>query len=159
MKTVTMRNYTLLKADTTKEQIVELCEAARKDDSESVCVTPLWVKTAAEKLAGSDVKVCTVIDFPLGTSTSSTKAFETMFAIKNGAQEVNMVPSIGMLKSGNDQAVEKDIRMVVDATHGEALVKVIIETSLLNEKEKERAIEISRRAGADIITGFSTNVI
>ncbi|MFC0273185.1 deoxyribose-phosphate aldolase [Metabacillus herbersteinensis] len=159
MNNAKMIDHTLLKADATKEQIVELCAEARENGFASVCVNPSWVKTSVEELAGSDVKVCTVIGFPLGASTSSVKAFETMDAIKNGATEVDMVISIGMLKSGNDQAVEEDIRMVVDAACRKALVKVIIETSLLTEEEKVRACKMSLRAGADFVktsTGFST---
>lgn len=152
-------DHTLLKAEATKEQIVELCKEAREYEFASVCVNPLWVKTAAEELTGSAVSVCTVIGFPLGASTSPTKVFETIDAIKNGATEIDMVISIGMLKSGDDQAVEEDIRNVVDATRGKALVKVIIEASLLTEDEKVRACEMSLRAGADFVktsTGFST---
>ncbi|AGK52282.1 deoxyribose-phosphate aldolase [Bacillus sp. 1NLA3E] len=159
MNTAKMIDHTLLKADSLKEQIVELCAEAREYGFASVCVNPVWVKTAAEELAASDVKVCTVIGFPLGASTSSVKAFETMDAIKNGATEVDMVISIGLLKSGNEQAVEEDIRGVVDAANGKALVKVIIETSLLTDKEKVLACEMSLRAGADFVktsTGFST---
>lgn len=152
-------DHTLLKAEATKEQIVTICSEAKEHGFASVCVNPLWVKTAAEELEGSDVKVCTVIGFPLGASTSATKAFETTDAINNGATEVDMVISIGMLKAGMDQAVKEDIMMVVDAARGKALVKVIIETSLLTEDEKVRACEMSLAAGADFVktsTGFST---
>lgn len=152
-------DHTLLKTEATKEQIVELCREAREYEFASVCVNPVWVKTAAEELAGSVVNVCTVIGFPLGASTSETKVYETIDAIKNGAKEIDMVISIGLLKTGNDQAVEEDIHKVVEAADGKALVKVIIEASLLTEDEKIRACEISLRAGADFVktsTGFST---
>jgi deoxyribose-phosphate aldolase len=152
-------DHTLLKTEATKEQIVELCREAREYEFASVCVNPVWVKTAAEELAGSVVNVCTVIGFPLGASTSATKVYETIDAIKNGATEIDMVISIGLLKTGNDQAVEEDIHKVVEAADGKALVKVIIEASLLTEDEKIRACEISLRAGADFVktsTGFST---
>ncbi|MGE7907651.1 deoxyribose-phosphate aldolase [Peribacillus sp. NPDC094092] len=159
MKTAKMIDHTLLKAEATKEQIVKLCEEAREYGFASVCVNPVWVKTAAEELKGSDVKVCTVIGFPLGASTSAVKAIESEEAIQNGAEEVDMVLAIGLLKSGADEAVEDDIRAVVDAAKTKALVKVIIETSLLTEEEKVRACELSLRAGADFVktsTGFST---
>jgi deoxyribose-phosphate aldolase len=159
MNTAKMIDHTLLKAEATQEQIIKLCEEAREYGFASVCVNPVWVKTATKELKGSDVKVCTVIGFPLGASTTTVKAFETEDAIKNGAEEVDMVMAIGLLKSGEDEAVEADIRAVVDAARGKALVKVIIETSLLTEEEKVRACEISIRAGADFVktsTGFST---
>ncbi|MBA2873531.1 deoxyribose-phosphate aldolase [Thermaerobacillus caldiproteolyticus] len=154
-----MIDHTLLKADTTKEQIVKLCEEAKQYNFASVCVNPTWVATAAELLKGTDVKVCTVIGFPLGANTPETKAFETKNAIENGATEVDMVINIGALKDGNDELVERDIRAVVDAAKGKALVKVIIEACLLTEEEKVRACELAVKAGADYVktsTGFST---
>ncbi|WP_286184564.1 deoxyribose-phosphate aldolase [Bacillus sp. SD075] len=159
MSTAKMIDHTLLKAEATKEQIVTLCEEAREYGFASVCVNPIWVKTAAEKLKGSDVKVCTVIGFPLGASTTAVKAIESENAIQNGAEEVDMVLAIGVLKSGEYEEVEADIRAVVDAVKTKALVKVIIETSLLTEEEKVIACELSLRAGADFVktsTGFST---
>jgi deoxyribose-phosphate aldolase len=152
-------DHTLLKADATKEQIKGLCEEAKKYQFASVCVNPTWVKYASELLQGSDVKVCTVIGFPLGANTSEVKAFETTNAIENGAQEVDMVINIGALKDKDDQLVESDIRAVIDAVAGKALTKVIIETSLLTEEEKIRACELSVKAGTDFVktsTGFST---
>jgi deoxyribose-phosphate aldolase len=152
-------DHTLLKADTTKEAIVELCAEARKYSFASVCVNPTWVKTAADALEGSTVKVCTVIGFPLGASTSEVKAFETENAIQNGAQEIDMVINIGALRSGDDEAVKQDIAAVVKAAEGKALVKVIIETSLLTDIEKRTACELAVVAGADFVktsTGFST---
>ncbi|WP_412761212.1 deoxyribose-phosphate aldolase [Peribacillus frigoritolerans] len=159
MSTAKMIDHTFLKAEATKEQIVNLCEEAREYGFASVCVNPVWVKTAAEKLKGSDVKVCTVIGFPLGASTTAVKVIESENAIQNGAEEVDMVIAIGLLKSGEYEEVEADIRAVVDAVKTRALVKVIIETSLLTEEEKVLACEISLRAGADFVktsTGFST---
>ncbi len=131
MSTAKMIDHTLLKAEATKEQIVTLCEEAREFGFASVCVNPVWVKTAAEKLKGSDVMVCTVIGFPLGASTTAVKVIESENAIQNGAEEVDMVLAIGLLKSGEYEEVEADIRAVVDAVKTKALVKVIIETSLL----------------------------
>lgn len=152
-------DHTLLKADATKEQIKVLCEEAREYNFASVCVNPTWVKYASELLEGSEVKVCTVIGFPLGATTPETKAFETKDAIANGAHEVDMVINIGALKDKDDELVERDIRAVVVASTGKALSKVIIETSLLTDEEKVRACELAVKAGADYVktsTGFST---
>lgn len=159
MNTAKLIDHTLLKADATKEQIVKLCKEAREYGFASVCVNPVWVETAAAELKGSDVKVCTVIGFPLGASTTAVKAAETEDAIQNGAEEVDMVLAIGLLKSGDYEKVESDIRAVTEMASNKALVKVIIETSLLTEEEKERACELSLAAGADFVktsTGFST---
>jgi deoxyribose-phosphate aldolase len=154
-----MIDHTLLKADATKAQIVKLCEEAKQYGFASVCVNPTWVATAAELLKDTDVKVCTVIGFPLGANTPETKAFETKNAIENGAAEVDMVINVGALKDGNDDLVERDIRAVVEAAKGKALVKVIIEACLLTEEEKVRACQLAVKAGADYVktsTGFST---
>jgi len=153
-----MIDHTLLKADATKNQIEKLCEEAREYKFASVCVNPTWVATASKLLQNSNVKVCTVIGFPLGATTSETKGFEAKDAIEKGAQEVDMVINIGALKDGNDELVEKDIRTVVDAARGKALTKVIIETSLLTEEEKVKACQLAVKAGADYVktsTGFS----
>ncbi|KAB2338568.1 deoxyribose-phosphate aldolase [Cytobacillus depressus] len=154
-----MIDHTLLKADATKEQIETICAEAKEYEFASVCINPTWVKLSSELLSGTDVKVCTVIGFPLGASTPETKAFETKNAIENGATEVDMVINIGALKGGNYELVERDIRAVVDAAKGKALTKVIIETCLLSEEEKVKACELSVKAGADFVktsTGFST---
>lgn len=152
-------DHTLLKPEATKHQIEVLCKEAKEYVFASVCVNPTWVSLAAQLLKDSEVKVCTVIGFPLGATTTETKAFETTNAIANGATEVDMVINIGALKDGNDEYVEKDIRAVVEAAKGKALTKVIIETSLLTDDEKVRACELSVKAGADFVktsTGFST---
>lgn len=152
-------DHTLLKADALKIEITTLCEEARKYSFASVCVNPTWVKLASAALEGSPVKVCTVIGFPLGASTSAVKAFETADAITNGATEIDMVINIGAIRSGDDAIVEEDIKAVVNAAKGKAIVKVIIETSLLNDKEKRKACELSVLAGANFVktsTGFST---
>ncbi|AFC31441.1 DeoC [Paenibacillus mucilaginosus 3016] len=154
-----MIDHTLLKADATQAEITKLTEEAKKYTFASVCVNPTWVAYAAEQLAGTKVKVCTVIGFPLGASTPAVKAFEAADAIANGATEVDMVINIGALKDGNNELVERDIRGVVEAAKGKALVKVIIETSLLTDEEMVRACELSVKAGADFVktsTGFST---
>ncbi len=154
-----MIDHTALKPETTQAQIETLCAEAKEYKFASVCVNPTWVETAAALLKGTDVKVCTVIGFPLGATTVETKAFETKDAIAKGATEVDMVINIGALKDKNDELVERDIRAVVDAAKGKALTKVIIEASLLTEEEKVRACELSVKAGADFVktsTGFST---
>lgn len=158
-KIAAMIDHTLLKADTEKQQIIELCAEAKEHTFASVCVNPAWVAVAAEQLAGTEVKVCTVIGFPLGASTSETKAFETTDAIAKGAGEIDMVINIGALKSGDTDLVKSDIAKVVEAAKGKAIVKVIIETSLLTDEEKVTASKLSKEAGADFVktsTGFST---
>ncbi|WP_172369292.1 deoxyribose-phosphate aldolase [Sporosarcina jiandibaonis] len=152
-------DHTLLKADAKKDEILELCEEAKMYSFASVCINPTWVKTAAAALEGSSVKVCTVIGFPLGASTSEVKAFETKSAIENGATEIDMVINIGALRDGDDETVKQDIASVVEAAKGKALVKVIIETALLTDNEKRTACELAVVAGADFVktsTGFST---
>ena len=151
-------DHTLLKADANKEQILSLIDEAKKYEFASVCVNPTWVKTAAELLKDSSVKVCTVIGFPLGANTPFVKACETKNAIQNGADEIDMVINIGALKSKNLALVEEDIQAVVEAS-GDKLVKVIIETCLLSYDEKVQACQLAKLAGADFVktsTGFST---
>lgn len=151
-------DHTVLKPETTKAQIITLCEEAKAHDFASVCVNPTWVSLAGELLSGTDVKVCTVIGFPLGANTSATKAFETADAIKNGATEIDMVINIGAIKSENFELVQADIKAVVDAAAGN-IVKVILETCLLTKTEIVKACELSVAAGADFVktsTGFST---
>ncbi|MBM6541124.1 deoxyribose-phosphate aldolase [Streptococcus dysgalactiae subsp. equisimilis] len=151
-------DHTLLKADSVQSQFDQLIDEAKTYDFASVCVNPCWVAYAAEALKDSDVKVCTVVGFPLGATTSATKAFETKDAIANGADEIDMVINIGLLKQGNDQAVEDDMRAVVEAS-GDKLVKVIIEACLLTDEEKVRACQLAVKAGVDFVktsTGFST---
>ncbi len=154
-----MIDHTLLKPDATHDQIAQLCYEARKYNFASVCVNPSHVKLCAELLKGSQAKVCTVIGFPLGATATDVKVFEAKNAIKEGATEIDMVINIGALKSGDLELVAKDIRSVVLAGHeGNALVKVIIETSLLTREEKITACLISKEAGADYVktsTGFS----
>lgn len=154
-----MIDHTALKPDTTKEQIETICSEAKEYQFASVCVNPTWVETAATLLKDAGVDVCTVIGFPLGANTPETKAFETTDAIKKGATEVDMVINVAALKAENDELVERDIRAVVEAAKGKALTKVIIETCLLTDEEKERACRLSVQAGADFVktsTGFST---
>lgn len=151
-------DHTLLKAVATPDQIKKLCAEAKENHFASVCVNPYYVPLCAELLSGSDVKVCTVIGFPLGANTSETKAFETRNAIANGATEVDMVINIGALKAGDTETVFKDIKAVVDAANG-VLVKVIIEACYLTQDEKVAACQAATKAGADFVktsTGFGS---
>jgi deoxyribose-phosphate aldolase len=152
-------DHTLLKPEATESDIRKLCDEAAQFGFASVCVNPGWVKKAAEFLRGTGVPVCTVIGFPLGATLPDVKAYEARRAIFNGAREVDMVINIGALKSGDDCAVEDDIRAVVEAAHENGvLCKVIIETALLTDEEKVRASMASKNAGADFVktsTGFA----
>ncbi len=151
-------DHTLLKADATPEDITKLCEEAKQYDFMSVCVNPAYVPLAASILDGSDVKVCTVIGFPLGMNLTQTKVEEVYEAIKQGADEVDMVINIGWLKAGLDDLVEKEIAELKFAA-GSKILKVIIETCLLTDEEKVRACLCAKNAGADFVktsTGFST---
>ncbi|WP_026906233.1 deoxyribose-phosphate aldolase [Paucisalibacillus globulus] len=151
-------DHTLLKPDATKEGILKIVEEAKEYEFASVCVNPHWVPLCYEHLKGTSVKVCTVIGFPLGATSTASKVFETKQAISDGATEVDMVINIGELKSGNDEFVKQDIQAVVEAAKGQALTKVIIETSLLTEDEKVKACLLAKEAGADFVktsTGFS----
>ena len=154
-----MIDHTLLKPDATQQEIAQLCFEARKYGFASVCVNPTWVSLCAQLLQGSPVKVCTVIGFPLGATSSEAKAFETETAIKQGATEIDMVINIGALKARDLETVAKDIRGVVNVAHARGIiVKVIIETVLLNDEEKTLACLASKEAGADFVktsTGFA----
>ncbi|MDD6560845.1 MAG: deoxyribose-phosphate aldolase [Lactimicrobium massiliense] len=151
-------DHTLLKPDTTKEQIIQLCKEAKEYDFASVCVNPCWIETARKELAGSDVNICVVIGFPLGAMTSASKVFEAKDAIERGADEVDMVLNVGWLKDGDDAAVTNEIKAVKEAV-GSHVLKVIIEACLLTNDEKVRACQDAEKAGADFVktsTGFST---
>jgi deoxyribose-phosphate aldolase len=152
-------DHTLLKPEASESDIKKLCNEAIQFGFASVCVNPTWVKAAAKFLKESNVPVCTVIGFPLGATLSDVKAYEARRAIFDGAKEVDMVINVGALKSGDDCAVEDDIRAVVEAAHENGvLCKVIIETALLTDDEKVRACLASKNAGADFVktsTGFS----
>lgn len=153
-----MIDHTLLKPDATPEEIAQLCFEARKYQFASVCINPTWVKLCAQLLEGTPVKVCTVIGFPLGATACEVKAFETVNALDQGATEIDMVINIGALKARDLETVARDIYGVVKAAHARgALVKVILETALLNDEEKTIACMISKEAGADFVktsTGF-----
>jgi deoxyribose-phosphate aldolase len=153
-------DHTLLKPEATRADIDRLCEEARRYSFASVCVNPTYVRQAREALRGTPVKVCCVVGFPLGAQPPEIKALEARRAIREGAQEIDMVINIGALKSRDDGLVLKDIRGVVEACkEGRALSKVILETALLVEEEKVRGCELSMKAGADYVktsTGFSS---
>lgn len=151
-------DHTILKPETTKAQILTLCEEAKQFNFASVCVNPTWVATCANELKGTDVKVCTVIGFPLGATFKEVKAYETKLAIENGASEIDMVINVGAAKDQNWELVYEDIKAVVEAANG-VLVKVIIEICLLTDEEKVKACEMAVKAGAHFVktsTGFST---
>lgn len=153
-----MIDHTVLKADTTKETVKRIFDEAIEYGFASVCINPCHVSYAADYLKDSDVKVCTVIGFPLGATTTATKAFEAKEAIANGADEIDMVMNIGALKDQNTDYVFQDIKAVVEAAQGK-IVKVILETCLLTEDEIVKACQICQEAGADYVktsTGFST---
>lgn len=151
-------DHTLLKQNATKDQILQLCAEAKQYQFASVCVNPSWVSTCKEALKGTSVKVCVVIGFPLGATTTEVKAFETHKALFDGAEEFDMVINIGRLKDKDDDYVLEDIAAVVNAAANKP-VKVIIETCLLTDEEKVRACQLSVKAKAAFVktsTGFST---
>ncbi|MEH7343868.1 deoxyribose-phosphate aldolase [Bacillus sp. JJ1532] len=151
-------DHTLLLPVSNKKEIINLCQEAKQYGFASVCVNPTWVSLSAELLRDSEVNVCTVIGFPLGANTLETKVFETINAINNGANEIDIVINIAALKDKNYAYVEEEIRSVVVAAKGKILVKVIIEACLLTNDEKVQACKLSVKAGADYVktsTGFS----
>lgn len=151
-------DHTLLKPDATSEQIAQLCQEARKFRFASVCINPTYVKLAAQLLQGSPVEVCTVIGFPLGANTSAVKSYETQRALYDGATEVDMVMNVGALKSGDYELVQRDIAAVSQVAHSRnAVCKVILETALLTDEEKDKASRLAKAGGADFVktsTGF-----
>jgi deoxyribose-phosphate aldolase len=153
-------DHTLLKPEATRMDVERLCKEAVEHQFAAVCVNPVFLLLVKKLLHGSKVKNCTVIGFPLGANSSETKVEETRLALAAGAEEIDMVIHVGGLKAGDNEAVAKDILGVVQAAHGGgAICKVIIETCLLTEEEKERACRIALDAGADFVktsTGFST---
>jgi deoxyribose-phosphate aldolase len=153
-------DHTLLRANATYAEIDQLCDEARQYGFASVCVNPVHVRRCQLSLRGSDVKTCTVIGFPLGATPKEVKALEARRALRDGAQELDMVINIGALKSGDLHSVYEDIRLVREAAHeGNALLKVIIETALLTDDEKVAACQQAARVRVDFVktsTGFST---
>ena len=152
-------DHTILKADATEAQVAKICKEALENDFASVCVNQYYTKFVAEQLKGSDVKVCTVVGFPLGMSDTRVKAFETKAAIEDGATEVDMVINVGALKDKKYDYVLNDIKTLKEVCGKDIVLKVIIETCLLTDEEKVKACELSKEAGADFVktsTGFST---
>jgi deoxyribose-phosphate aldolase len=150
-------DHTLLKPEATSAQVKQLCEEARTYSFFSVCVNSAWVPLCRETLGESDVKITAVVGFPLGANGSEVKAFEAAWAVEQGANEIDMVLSVGQLLEGNLEAVEQDIARVVKSVEGKAIVKVIMETGLLNDQQKITACELSEKAGAHFVktaTGF-----
>lgn len=151
-------DHTILKPEATREIVIEYCRQAVEYGFASVCINPCFVKLAAEELKNTNVKVCTVIGFPLGANSTETKVHEATAAVAQGAHELDMVINIGALKEGNLEYVEQDIRQVVSAS-GNALVKVIIETCYLTDEEKVIACKLAKNAGAHFVktsTGFGS---
>ncbi|TCT14276.1 deoxyribose-phosphate aldolase [Natranaerovirga pectinivora] len=152
-------DHTILKADTTKEEVIQICKEAIEYEFASVCVNLYYTKLVNELLKNTEVKTTTVIGFPLGAVTTEVKVFETEKAVEYGADEIDMVMNIGALKNKNYEEVLNDIKEVKKACNNKAILKVIIETALLTGEEKEMACKLSLEAGADFVktsTGFST---
>ncbi len=152
-------DHTLLKQDAAAPQIDRLCAEAAQYHFASVCVNPWYVPRCVKNLQGTGVKVCTVVGFPLGATTTESKVFETLQAVRSGAEEIDMVMNVCAMKSGNTRAIEQEIQALAAAVEGHAILKVILETCLLTEEEKILACQIAKRAGADYVktsTGFST---
>lgn len=152
-------DHTILKPEATRAEVLQVCAEARKYGFCSVCVNPCWVPLVAAELKGTEVKVCSVIGFPFGATTTADKVAESLAAIANGASEIDMVLNIGALRGGENDLVEADIRAVADACHAHgAILKVIFETALLDDDQKRTACRLSVAAGADFVktsTGFS----
>lgn len=151
-------DHTILKPDATPEMVMKICEEAKQFNFMSVCINPSYVPLASECLKGSDVKVCTVIGFPLGMNLTKTKVQEAQLAIAQGADEIDMVINVGMLKSGNTDYVKEEIKLLKEVA-GKRVLKVIIETCLLTDEEKVTACLLAKEAGADFVktsTGFSS---
>ncbi|MDU4891277.1 MAG: deoxyribose-phosphate aldolase [Clostridium sp.] len=159
MNIASMIDHTILKADTTKDQVIKICSEAKEYKFKSVCVNSCYTELVAKELKGSEVLVCTVVGFPLGAMDTKAKAFETARAIELGANEIDMVINVGALKDKDYDFVKNDIKEVVNTAKGKAIVKVILENCLLTEEEIIKACELSQEAGADFVktsTGFST---
>ncbi len=153
-------DHTILKPEATRADVIKVCREAREYNFASVCVNPYWVPLVRSELAGSPVKVCTVVGFPLGATSTEAKVAETAAALRAGAQEIDMVINVGALRSGDHEAVKVDIQEVVKVAHAaRAIVKVILETALLDDNQKAVACTLSKLAGADFVktsTGFSS---
>lgn len=154
-------DHTILKPEATRADVVRVCREAREYGFASVCINPYWVPLVRAELAGSPVKVCTVVGFPLGATSTEAKAAETAAALRSGAQEIDMVINIGALRSGDYDTVKADIRQVVEVAHeAGAIVKVIIEAALLDDHQKAAACTLAKMVGADFVktsTGFAVS--
>jgi deoxyribose-phosphate aldolase len=154
-------DHTILRADATRQDVLKVCAEALEYKFASVCVNAYWVPLVAHQLEGSTVKVCTVVGFPLGATSTEVKVFEATSAIRQGATEVDMVLNVGELRSGDLETVQVDIAAVAEACHAQgAILKVILETALLDDQQKVTACELSKAAKADFVktsTGFSTS--
>jgi len=152
-------DHTILKAEAVRDEVKTVCDEALRYEFASVCVNPCWVPFVAAELRGSIVRVCTVVGFPLGATSTAAKICETSAALADGAQEIDMVINVGALLGGDTADVESDIGGVVRVSHAQgAIVKVIIETALLTDAQKVLACQLAQRAGADFVktsTGFS----
>lgn len=152
-------DHTILKPEATRADVLKVCAEARQFGFASVCINPYWVPLVAEALRNTPAKVCTVIGFPLGANTSAGKRAEAEAAIRDGAREIDMVLNVGALLSGDVTSVEEDIRGVVEVSHAAgAIVKVILETALLDDRRKIAASLLAKEAGADFVktsTGFA----
>ena len=154
-------DHTILKPEATRADVVKVCREARQYGFASVCVNAYWVPLVAAELAGTAVKVCTVVGFPLGATSTEAKVAETRAALREGAREIDMVINVGALRSGDLDAVKADIAAVVEPSHSAgAIVKTILETALLDDNQKAVACSLAKMAGADFVktsTGFSTS--
>jgi deoxyribose-phosphate aldolase len=159
MKIAQYIDHTLLKPQASEEDVIKICDEAKEYGFASVCVNGYYTSLVKRELEGTSVKTCVVVGFPLGATTKEVKAFEAKQAIENGAEEIDMVINVGAVKSNKYDVVKQDIKAVVDAASGKALVKVILETCLLTDEEKVRVCEIAKEVGANFVktsTGFST---
>lgn len=158
-KIAALIDHTILKPEATRAEVLKVCQEAKQYNFASVCVNPHWVPLVAAELKGSPVKVCTVIGFPLGATSTASKVAETEIAVRTGAQEIDMVLNVGALKSGDHVTVKTDVQLVAEACHRHgAILKVILETALLTDEEKAIACALCKVAGADFVktsTGFS----
>lgn len=152
-------DHTILKANATEAEVIQVCDEAKTHNFYSVCINPYYVSLVADQLKDTEVKVTSVIGFPLGANTTEIKAKEALKAVEDGADEIDMVINVSALKDGKFNYVEKDIATVAEAIKGKAILKVILETCLLTDEEKTKACELSKSAGAHFVktsTGFST---
>ncbi|WP_394766612.1 deoxyribose-phosphate aldolase [uncultured Paludibaculum sp.] len=158
-KVAALIDHTILKPEASRAEVVKVCQEAKQYNFASVCVNPYWVPLVAAELKGTPVKVCTVIGFPLGATSTASKVAETEIAVRVGAQEIDMVLNVGALKSGDHSTVKQDVQLVAESCHRNgAILKVILETALLTDEEKAIACALCKIAGADFVktsTGFS----